>query len=99
MDLQNYKDGSVSIKIPRDTHGYVTPESFHSENINKITAKKQDYFALGATIFLLKFGNQMLKYNKNEKNKMTEELCIDLLIRDLDRIRTDTLIFLIFYIN
>ena len=58
MDLQEYDNNSKSIKIPGGTPGYVTPEFFHNTTIDKITAKKQDYFALGATIFLLKLSKQ-----------------------------------------
>ena len=92
MNLQEYEDGVKSLKIPGGTPGYVTPESFHSENIDRITAKKQDYFALGATIYFLKVGHQMLKYyNKNENDKMTEDRIIDLLQRDIAHINAQPL--------
>ena len=91
MDLQEYEDGSKSIKIPGGTPGYVSPEFFHNENIDKITAKKQDYFALGATLYLLKAGSQMLKYNKTDNDKLTEDRIIDLLQRDVAHIRSEPL--------
>ena len=92
MNLQEYEDGVKSLKIPGGTPGYVTPEFFHNENIDRITAKKQDYFALGATIYYLKVGHQMLKYyNKNENDKMTEDRIIDLLQRDIAYINAQPL--------
>ena len=92
IDLQEYKDSFNSIKISGGYPGYVTPESFYMENFDKITAKKQDYFALGATIFLIKVGSQMLKYTRNENEKMTEDRIIDLLQRDIAHIRANPLI-------
>ena len=91
MDLQEYENDSRSIKIPGGTPGYVSPEFFHEQTIDRVTAKKQDYFALGATLYLLKVGTQMLKYNKNDNDKMTEDRIIDLLQRDIALIRADPL--------
>ena len=57
------------IKIPGGTNGYLTPEYYNKgEKISGSKARKQDYFALGATLFFLKFGRQMLKYKKSEDN-------------------------------
>ena len=80
-----------SIKIPGGTKGYVTPEYYQKKEIDKLTAKKQDYFALGATIYLLKVGYQMLKYKKYENDTLTEDRIIDLLQRDVAHIRADPL--------
>ena len=84
--------------IPNDTRGYVTPEYYRtSETTNKPepvdadTAKKQDYFALGSTLFLLKVGDQMLKYKKNY-DSLTEDRIIDLLQRDRAHIQSHPLI-------
>ena len=88
-NLQELDKANGTVTIPEQTPGYVTPESFHNKNVDKNTAKKQDYFALGATIYLLKVGFQMLKYRKYESDKMTEDRIIDLLQRDIAHIRSD----------
>ena len=44
-------------KIPGGTLGYITPEYFNKTNSHKNeTLRKQDYFAIGMTIFFLKYG-------------------------------------------
>ena len=90
MNLQD-NENEKSIKIPGGTKGYVTPEYYQKKEIDKLTAKKQDYFALGATIYLLKVGYQMLKYKKYENDTLTEDRIIDLLQRDVAHIRADPL--------
>ena len=92
--LMNLKEDKSNgkYKIPRGTPGYVTPEYFWNEEIDGDTAKKQDYFALGATLFMIKMGHQMLRYNKLDDDKMTEDRVIDLLQRDIAKIQSDPLI-------
>ncbi len=91
--LKNLKEpkDEKSIEIPGGTKGYVTPEYYQKQKVDGITAKKQDYFALGATIYLLKVGYQMLKYKKYENDTLTEDRIIDLLQRDVANIRADPL--------
>ena len=91
MNLQEYKMKSKNIVIPGGTPGYITPEFFKKAEIDEDTAKKQDYFALGATLFLLKIGFQMLEYKKNSDDQLTEDRIIDLLQRDICLIRSYSL--------
>ena len=58
--------------IPGGTPGYRTPESYidddGDEKPKKFTydvLRKQDYFAIGATIFYIKYNKPMLDYDKN----------------------------------
>ena len=88
--LMNVQENQ-KVKIPGGTPGYITPEYFKNEDIDQETAKKQDYFALGTTLFLLKIGSQMLEYKKYDDNTMTEDRIIDLLQRDITFLRTFTL--------
>ena len=91
--LMNLKENKNKFKMPEGTAGYVTPEYFRKEEIDGDTAKKQDYFALGATLFMIKMGNQMLRYKKfDDDDKMTEDRIIDLLQRDIAEILSDPLI-------
>ena len=89
--LRNLNSLKKGIKIPGGTSGYVSPEYYHKKEINSDIAKKQDYFALGATIYVLKVGFQMLKYKKYDNDKMTEDRIIDLLQRDIAHIRSEPL--------
>ena len=55
-------------KIPGGTLGYITPEYFNKTNSHKNeTLRKQDYFAIGMTIFFLKYGHHAIKTNKRDK--------------------------------
>ena len=94
--LINLNEEKGKIKIPERTEGYLSPEFYKfKENekdnveykIDTSTAKKQDYFALGSSIFLLKTGEQMLKYPKGDVNMMGSRI-IDLLQRDIAHIRS-----------
>lgn len=59
-------------------------------------AKKQDYFALGVTIFFIKYGKQLIKSrlhksNKSEENKVNQEFIIDTLQKQIIFIKFDKL--------
>ena len=55
--------------IPGGTPGYLTPEYFKkSPDLDNETLKKQDYFALGATLFNLKYGKKFIDYYLDLKN-------------------------------
>ena len=84
------------IRIPGGTPGYLSPEYYeHYRNRISINeAKKQDYYALGATIFLLKYGKQMIKIkihktNRSEENKVSHQHIIDCLTRNRTFIQSD----------
>ena len=48
-------------RIPGGTAGYITPEFFKkSDDLDIETLKKQDYFALGATLYNLKYGKKLI---------------------------------------
>ena len=55
--------------IPGGTPGYFSPEYYINKynEVDSEVARKQDYFALGSTLYYLKYGKLMLKYNENEK--------------------------------
>ena len=84
--------GNEKFKIPEIINRYVTPEYFKEEKeIDNIVSKKQDYFALGYTLFLLKVGYHMMTYKKESEDKLSEDRIIDLLQRDMARIRSNPL--------
>ena len=68
---------------------YHTPESCQENKVFDIdTAKKQDYYSLGATLFLLKLGSQMLDYNEYAVSGWSEDRVIDLLQRDIAHLQS-----------
>ena len=91
-------DKTNKVKIPGGTPGYFSPEyyQFLSE-IDEKDAIKQDFFAFGATIYYLKYGERMLEYNEfktdNENSGQNypknAELIIDLIERAMDKIKSD----------
>lgn len=54
-------------EIKGGTKGYLTPEYYLGNKISNESLRKQDYFALGAVIYFLKYGENMLNYEE-EKN-------------------------------
>ena len=64
--LRKEKNGLT--KIPGGTHGFVTPEYYVDRNVSCDVARKQDYFALGSTLFFLKYGKQMINFKKSDDN-------------------------------
>jgi serine/threonine protein kinase len=90
---QKLKKGSdIDSKI-MNKKSYHSPESCQEEKKFDIdTAKKQDYYSLGATLFLLKLGSQMLDYNEYGENGWSEDRVIDLLQRDIAHLQSYPLI-------
>ena len=77
------------LKIPGGTQGYLTPEFYSEKYVTKDIIKKQDYFALGATIFYLKYGYKMLNYQNNLNDKIRNaDNIIELLENAMDVIKT-----------
>ena len=74
--LTKIKNG-ISTKIPGGTQGYLTPEYYIERNVSSEDARKQDYFALGSTLFYLKYGQQMLKYKKSDINVINSFFVLD----------------------
>ena len=68
--IKTENENQNSTRIPGGTHGYLSPEYFINKQVSLEDARKQDYFALGLCLFIIKYGNQMLKYKKYEDNTM-----------------------------
>ena len=54
------------------------------------SARKQDYFALGSSLFILKYGLPLLKYKKYDDNRMNADRLIDLLQQNINFIKSQT---------
>ena len=80
--LKKVDDNINTLKIPGGTPNYVSPEYFLDMRVNSIMAKKQDYFALGCSLFLLKYGNPVSRYRDEE----TKDYKYDLVVSSLERI-------------
>ena len=84
--LRKVKDGNT--KVPGGTLGFLTPEYYIDRNMPCEDARKQDYFALGSTLFYLKYGTQMLKYKKSDNNEINSFSVIDLLQKNIAFIKS-----------
>lgn len=74
--------------------GYETPEFFEKKfnELSNDDKKKQDYFALGAVLYFLKYQEQMLDYQRiNEDNILNSELVIELIQRKMNQIKSSAL--------
>ena len=78
-----------SMRIPGGTPGYLSPEYYHHQKLSVDRAKKQDIFALGATIYYLKYGQKMLKINKEESDREKLENIIFSLQRKITYIQSN----------
>ena len=79
------------ITIPGGTPGYMTPEYYINKDLSPHEAKTQDYFALGSSLFILKYGIHLLKYKKYEDSKMTYDRIISLLEKNIAYIKSQKL--------
>jgi serine/threonine protein kinase len=79
---------SEKIKLPGGTPGYMTPEYYINKYVTSEDAKKQDYFALGACLFILKYGVQLLKFKKYDDSKMNYDRIISLLEKNIAYIKS-----------
>ena len=86
--LIKVKDDDGKVKIPGGTPGYLTPEYFLVDKLPPSEARKEDYFALGSSIFYIKYGESLIKYTKYEKPLLTSER-----INDILHIKTRTKIY------
>ena len=89
-------------KIPGGTLGYLTPEYYMNKKLNQENAKKQDYFALGCMIFLLKYGLHFLKTKKDDDHDVMADTIVNLLLRNTNYLYSKKLAdedFIIFTTN
>ena len=74
--------------LPGGTQGFSSPEYYLDKKFSKEDARKQDYFALGSTLFFLKYGTHMLKFNKcNESNSTNSDIIKDILEKKIAYIK------------
>ena len=85
--LKKVKDEDI-IKIPGGTLGFLTKEYYFSKNVSAEVARKQDYFALGSTLFYLKYGKPLLKYQKYQDPASNAGRIVDLLHKSIGFIRS-----------
>ncbi len=79
-----------SIKLPGGTQGYTTPEYYIDKNMKIDWARKQDYFAFGSSLFILKYGLPLLKYKKYDDSRMNADRIIDLLQQNISLLKSQT---------
>ena len=52
------------------TVGYVTPEYYLGNKLDKSILNKQDYFAIGTVLYYLKYGEKMLNYEEERSENL-----------------------------
>ena len=89
-NIEKIKDENNKIKVPGFTPGYIPPEYYYNDNhlISVEEAKKIDFFALGATIYFLKYGEIMINYPKYKDGIQYADYMIKLIERGIDRIKS-----------
>ena len=89
-DLKTVKENSII--PPGGTSGYFTPEYFFKNSLSCEHAKTQDYFALGCTIFYLKFGKLMIKMKKYSDKLMNSDRTLDIIDKSISYIKSQPLV-------
>ena len=90
------------MQLPGGTQGYMTPEYYIKKDVSPDDARKQDYFALGSSLFILKYGIQLLRFKKYDDSKMNYDRIISLLEKNIAFIKSQKLTdkkFMNFLIN
>ena len=90
--LRKVKGEKDKTKIPGGTTGFLSPEYYVDENVTGDVARKQDYFALGSTLFYLKYGEKMIKFNKSNDNLINEDKVINSLQYQISFIKSRKLV-------
>ena len=65
-------------KIPEGTFGFCTPESYSDKEFNIEDLRKQDYYAIGMTIYFLKYTKSEVENYKREKQGTSTDKNLDL---------------------
>ena len=89
--LTKIKDDQ-KLRVPGGTNGYMTMESYLRRPISEAEARKQDYFALGTTLYFLKYGKQMIKYKNGEDNDTYITTIFTQLQKEISNIHSDKFI-------
>ena len=90
-DEKQIKD-NFKVKIPENKKGYLSPEYYINSKMSIEDAKKQDYFALGSSLFLLKFGEKLLDFKQYEELEMNSDRIINVLERRINFIKSQPFI-------
>ena len=90
----NNNNDDKKIIVPGGTHGYFSPEFYINKGeILLKQAFKHDYFGLGATIYNIKYGKNMLDYYDSGKEGkdyiMTSNQIIEQIEKKMDEIKSD----------
>lgn len=88
--LTRIKDKN-EIKIPGGTQGFLSREYYKKELISNEDAKKQDYFSLGSTLYYLKYGEHMLKYQRMDNPLLNADKITQLLDKRMSSIKSKPL--------
>ena len=73
-NIKSIKNKDNKLVIPGGTQGYLSIEYYKNKGhiIPEKDANKQDFFALGVTLFFMKYGKDMIKDYKNKKKESKE---------------------------
>ena len=86
QDKKNIENGLF--EIPGGTKGYISPEFYENRNVPVDVSKKQDCFALGSTIYYLKYGRNMLDHPIYDDGDKISDCIMELLQRAMDNIKS-----------
>ena len=89
--LRKVENNIYKTRVPGGTQGYITPEYYINREMLAEDARKQDYFALGSTLFYLKFGKQMLKYKNSDSGLINSYNITDLLQQNIAFVRSQSM--------
>ena len=77
-NINSIKNRDNKLKIPGGTSGYLSIEYYKNKDhiIPEKDANKQDFFALGVTLFFMKYGKEIFKYRNIIRDEKVDYLKI-----------------------
>ena len=77
-NINSLKNRDNKLKIPGGTSGYLSIEYYKNKDhiIHEKDANKQDFFALGVTLFFMKYGKEIFKYRNIIRDEKVDYLKI-----------------------
>ena len=77
-NINSIKNRDNKLKIPGGTSGYLSIEYYKNKDhiIHEKDANKQDFFALGVTLFFMKYGKEIFKYRNIIRDEKVDYLKI-----------------------
>ena len=88
IEYKENDDKNKIIIVPKADKGYISPEYHINSSMSIEDAKKQDYFALGSTLFYFMFGEKLINSSKKKEPIIDFDIIINRLEKRINFIKS-----------